>query len=47
MVFFLLSNFVGVFHLQKTLHTVIYYKVFKAGSGSALKKQQDPDPDPH
>ena len=42
--FLLLSNRFFVFQLQKTLHKVIVYKVFNAGSGSAVKKQLDPDP---
>ena len=29
---------------MKTLHNFIFYKVFKAGSGSAFKKQLYPDP---
>ena len=32
------------FQLQQTLQKVILYKVFKAGSGSALRKQLDPNP---
>ena len=37
------------FELQKAFHKVVFYKAFEAlsGSGSALKKQLDPDPDPH
>ena len=32
------------FKLRKTLHEVILYRIVKAGSESALKKQLDPDP---
>ena len=38
--FLCLLNF---FQIQKTLYE-IFYHVFEAGSGSALKKQLDPDP---
>ena len=32
------------FKLRKTLHEVILYRIVKAGSESALKKQLNPDP---
>ena len=45
-IFFFFNNFVPVcvyFQLQKTLHKY-FVQTFVAGSGSALKKQLDPDP---
>ena len=42
--FFLLCNDFVFLQLQKPNFKVIFYKVFKAGSGSALRKQLDPDP---
>ena len=36
--FLLLINLLCFFKLKKTLHKVICYNLFKAGSGSALKK---------
>ena len=53
MVFNFWAIFFGFFQLRyNTLLTVIFKKVFKAGSGSAWRKQMDPDPqkknaDPH
>ena len=43
-VFLLLRFEQSFFHLEQTLRKVIFLKVFKAGSGSALRKQLDPDP---
>ena len=42
-VFLLLRFEQSFFHLEQTLRKVIFFKVFKAGSGSALRKQLDPD----
>ena len=42
--FLILNNLFCLFQLQKTLHNVIFTNFFKAESGSALKKQLDPDP---
>ena len=39
----------NLFQQQDTLHRVLFYKVLKTGSGSALKKSAmdaDPDTDP-
>ena len=36
--YLLMSNLFGLFQLQKTPHKVIFYKVVKAGSESALRK---------
>ena len=36
--FLLLSNLSCFLQLKKTLHKVIFYKFFKAGSGSAFRK---------
>ena len=41
--FFTFEHFFCFFQQKKTLHKIIFYKVFKAGPGSALKKQLDPD----
>ena len=39
----LLSNLFCPFQIQKTLHTVVFTMIV-TGSGSALKKQLNPDP---
>ena len=41
MIFYLLA--ILFLQLQETLHKVIFYKVFKVGIGSTLKKQLDPE----
>ena len=52
---FSLKHFFFLLPVQKTVHMVIFHKVFYAGSGSAIKKtsgsgssiKKQLDPDPH
>ena len=44
MVFFYFRAIFLFLQRQQTLSLANFYKVFKAGSGSALRKQLDPDP---